>query len=219
MKELWFWRVATAIACIGWGVTWWTADSEPVPESVSLSEEAEQAGPNAEFGSRLGRGKATGLGPRLGPRSGRGKAGSGRLSPQGDDAERAEDAPPVQVSEESLELARQELAQEREQRFLARMEERHTGSLESLDVFAEENELSEEDVAGVEEAIDLRFEAMGEAFAGEGMEPDARREHMRAVADAFEMQVVGVLGEELGAAYLEQVQRPSWGRIGQDAER
>lgn len=219
MKELWFWRVATAIACIGWGVTWWTADSAPGPKSHALSAEGPQSGQGQEEGARMGRGKGLQKGLGMGPRGGRGGAGSAGFGPQEGSADRAEDAPPVQVSEESLELARQELAQEREERFLARMEERHAGSMESLDAFAEENELSEEEVTGVEEAIDLRFEAMGEAFAGEGMEPDARREHMRAVADAFEMQVVGVLGEELGAAYLEQVQRPSWGRIGQDPER
>ena len=129
-----------------------------------------------------------------------------------------EGAPKVQVSEESLALAREELAKERQQNFLARMEERHGAALDSLDAFSAQHELSEEEVSGVEQAIDLRFEAMGEAFEGEGMEPDARRDHMKAVADAFEMQVVGVLGEDLAALYLEQIQRPSWGRVGNEPD-
>lgn len=205
MKELWFWRVATAVACIGWGLTWWAADADPVPLEVESVAEPVQAKPSRGKGPFLGRGKSPrqmGVGPM------RGKSGSLPVVTD----------PTVEVSEESMELARQEIAADRQQRFLARMEERRSVSLDSLETFAEEHQLSEDEVAGVEEAVELRFEAMGEAFEGEGMEPDARREHMKAVADAFEMQVVGALGEEMGGLYLEQVQRPSWGRIGQDED-
>jgi hypothetical protein len=205
MKELWFWRVATAIACIGWGLTWWTADADPVALKVESSAEELQAEPSRVKDRRLGRGK---IFRQLGSGSSGGKPVVVPLEP----------VPGVQVSEESMELARQELATDRQQRFIARMEERHTASLESLDDFSEQHGLSDDEIVGVEEAIDLRFVAMGEAYEGEGMEPDARREHMKAVADAFEMHVVGALGEEVGALYLEQVQRPSWGRIGRDKD-
>jgi hypothetical protein len=205
MKQLWFWRVATGIACIGWALTWWGADADPVPLEVETVAEATQAKPS--------RGKGLGLGGGRSPR----KMGSGPMRGKAASVPVVTD-PAVEVSEESMELARQELATERQQRFIVRMEERRSASLDSLDGFAEEQQLSEEQVAGVEEAIELRFEAMGEAFEGEGMEPDARREHMKAVADAFEMQVVGTLGEELGVLFLEQVQRPSWGRIGKEVE-
>lgn len=122
--------------------------------------------------------------------------------------------PAVEVSEEALELARQELREERELAFQSRMEDRRSAALDGLDAFAEAEALSEEEVLAVEEAIETRFEAMGEAFAGEGMEGEARREHMRAVADAFEMQIIGALGEETGALYLEQTQGPRFGRVG-----
>lgn len=201
MKQLWFWRVATAIACIGWGLTWWTADADPVALAVESSAENGQAEPGRVKGRRLGKGKVF---QKLGARPLREEPVVAPVEP----------VPGGQVSEESMNLARQELATERQRRFIARMEERHTASLESLDDFSEQHGLSDDEVAGVEEAIDLRFDAMGEAYEGEGMEPDARREHMKAVVDAFEMQVVGALGEEVGALYLEQVQRPSWGRIG-----
>lgn len=123
--------------------------------------------------------------------------------------------PAVEVSEASMELAREELQAEREQAFLARMEDRRSAALDGLDAFAESQELSEEEVVAVEEAIEARFEAMGEAFAGEGMEGEARREHMRAVADAFEIQIIGALGEETGVLYLEQTQRPRFGQLGE----
>lgn len=215
MRELWFWRAATAVACLGWALTWWSAEpeaelgaelSEQSAESVASRGEAGPEWRQVAGGRGLGRGELRGEVPHV--------PGSEGLS-QGDAPEDLGQPPAVEVSEASLELARRELMAERDQRFIARMEERHRSALDTLDSFAEEQGLSEDEVAGLEEAIELRFEAMGEIFSGdEEMEPDARREHMRAVADAFEMQVVGALGEELGAIYLDQQQRPLWGQVG-----
>jgi hypothetical protein len=196
MRELWVWRTLTLAAAIGWGATTWVLWPEEPPGPTEVTSTAEARPEHPERRRRV-----------FEPDS-RGPVGRKRGPPAVPMAPAV--APVGEVSEEALEIAREQVREEWRARREAGAEERLDRALEDIATFVKEHELDEDTHVALEAAVTDMHTRMRDLFASRSDNDDEathenRREQFRASVEKMEADAAAVLPEDLMDPFLEQV--------------